>query len=335
MFTIDYPFIFMLFPIILGIWYFLDIKNLGQKSPNIFLKKYFKNPYEKKFIWIFRCFISLFITAIFCNINFVYTFTKKFPEPYTHIIVLDISRSMLAEDMDPNRMIVAKNAIKNFVQLRKEDNFTLIIFAGKAFTTISNTNDQNGILAFLDNISPNYILQEKPWLSGTNIWDTLLLALQEGDKINNKKSIILLTDGSANIGSNPLESASIAKNSNTKIYTIGIGLKNWQPLSYTDQNGQKNFFYDANGEKLITDLDEDLLINIANTTWGKYFTAENITKLNIAFQETNANIGNNFIEKTITQKIAITPILILLLIISIFWENYFRKKMYTHYNILK
>lgn len=53
-------------------------------------------------------------------------------------------------------------------------------------------------------------------------------------------------------------------------------MKNGIPLSYTDQNGQKNYFYDANGEKLLTDLDDEVLEKIASITGGKYFTAENI-----------------------------------------------------------
>lgn len=169
MISIHFPLIFVFIPILLALWYFLDFKNLGHSAPNNFLKKYTKNPSEKKWIFLMRFFAIFFILAIFSNINYTHTISKKIPEPHTSIIVLDISRSMLAEDMSPNRMSVAKNAIKNFIETRNQDQFTLIIFAGKAFTTISNSDDKDGILVFIENISPNYILQEKPGLSGTNI----------------------------------------------------------------------------------------------------------------------------------------------------------------------
>ena len=72
-----------------------------------------------------------------------------------------------------------------------------------------------------------------------------------------------MTDGSANVGSDPEKAASEITKSQIPIYTIGIGKKDNNPLTYTDLNGQKNFFYDANGEKIIGDLDDELLQKIA------------------------------------------------------------------------
>lgn len=75
-----------------------------------------------------------------------------------------------------------------------------------------------------------------------------------------------MTDGSANVGSDPEKAASEITKSQIPIYTIGIGKKDNNPLTYTDLNGQKNFFYDANGEKIIGDLDDELLQKIAIMT---------------------------------------------------------------------
>ena len=75
-----------------------------------------------------------------------------------------------------------------------------------------------------------------------------------------------MTDGSANVGSDPEKAASEIAKSQIPIYTIGIGEKDNNPLTYTDLNGQKNFFYDANGEKIIGDLDDELLQKIAIMT---------------------------------------------------------------------
>lgn len=109
-----------------------------------------------------RCLIIFFLLAIIGNIKWQYIKTESKPEPHLTTIILDISRSMLAEDITPNRMTVAKNALKNFVESRKDDHFTLIIFAGKAFTVISHSNDQAGILQFLESIHTDYIMQAKP-----------------------------------------------------------------------------------------------------------------------------------------------------------------------------
>lgn len=328
-------FIFILFPLLIGIWFFLEHKNLGETSPNIFLKKYSHTPKIKFLLWILRFIIIFLFLGIVGNFSFTQSITKSEPEPHHTTIILDISRSMLAEDIEPNRISIAKNAIKNFILSRKDDNFTMIIFAGKPFTVISKSNDQDGILHFLETISPSYIMQEKPWLSGTNIGDAILLAITENQNIDAHKNIILITDGSANIGSDPLKSTEIAKNLNIPIYTIGIGTKNNLPLSYTDINGQKNYFYDENGEKMIGDLDDELLQKIANETRGIYSTWESIKNLNIAFEKANANIGNKKIERIVIQNFALTPFFIFLLIIFLILENFIQKKFYRKYNILK
>lgn len=162
-----------------------------------------------------------------------------------------------------------------------------------------------------------------------------MLGANENKKNNSKKNIILITDGSANIGSDPLESTKLAINENISIYTIGIGTKTNIPLSYTDINGQKNYFYDQNGEKIITDLDDELLKKIAENTGGIYSTAENMSALNEAFEKTTKDIGNTFIEKTETKTTSLTPIFIIFLIIFLWCEKFFEKKFYLHYKILQ
>ncbi len=99
---------------------------------------------------------------ILANGTFSINITKKIPENNTIMIVFDISRSMLAEDISPNRMAVAKNAIKSFIAERKDDKLALIIFSGKAFLVVAPSTDKAGIEAFVENITPEYILQEKP-----------------------------------------------------------------------------------------------------------------------------------------------------------------------------
>lgn len=80
--------------------------------------------------------------AILANGTIAMSITKKIPEKNTIMIVFDISRSMLAEDISPNRMAVAKNTIKSFIAERKDDKLSLIIFSGKAFLVVAPSTDR-------------------------------------------------------------------------------------------------------------------------------------------------------------------------------------------------
>ena len=129
---------------------------------------------------------------------------------------------MIAEDIAPNRITVAKNVLNNFIQNREDATFSVILFAGKPFTVIKNSMDISGITHFIESITSEYIQQDKAELSGTNIGDALLLAHLEFSETSGEKSIILITDGSANIGIDPLKSLDEIKKSQIPIYTVGI-----------------------------------------------------------------------------------------------------------------
>lgn len=283
---------------------------------------------------MFRILAVVSIVFLMAGTSIVTSKIERIINPQNIMIVLDISRSMLAEDMNPSRMTVAKNSIKTFIQNRKNDNIWLIIFAGKPFLLVNNSNDTEGIEALLETIHPDFILQEKPWLSGTNIGDALLLAETELWQKKGEKSIILITDGSANIGSNPLESASESAKNDISIYTIGVGVKNNEPIFYTDSRGQKTFFYDQNGKKIKSDLDDALLIQIAKITDGAYYSAENTLKLSDAFASTESKLVPTFSEKKNTKQVSLTPILLIIFCVSIFGEQYFLKKFLKKYRIL-
>lgn len=183
------------------------------------------------------------------------------------MVVFDISLSMLAEDIAPNRISVAKNVVRNFISMRSGDSIGLIIFAGKPFVSIPFSTDYRGIMNIVEGLSPNLIRQDLPGLSGTNIGDALLLAnMTYSGSEAPVKSIILLTDGRANIGIDPYLSAAESSEKNIQIYPIGIGSRSGGELSYTDNYGQKTYFYDGNGGILKSDLDEPMLRKIADTT---------------------------------------------------------------------
>lgn len=137
-------------------------------------------------------------------------------------LVVDVSKSMLADDLYPNRLEVAKQKLRQFAALRPTDRLGVIIFSEKVFTLLPLTTDPKLIDAILSDIKIGGALG-----SGTNIGDALSLAVARGQVSETKnKVIILLTDGVNNIGNmTPLNAANMAKEYNIKVYTIGLGGK--------------------------------------------------------------------------------------------------------------
>lgn len=133
--------------------------------------------------------------------------------------VIDVSRSMLVEDFQPNRLEAAKNNIRRFVELSPVDRIGIIMFADKVFTLIPATQDLELVKQSVDQIRIGFLG------SGTNIGDALGLAIARSKgSIAQNKSIVLLTDGASNVGLiSPEEAAKRAKENNIKVHTIGIG----------------------------------------------------------------------------------------------------------------
>lgn len=134
-------------------------------------------------------------------------------------IVLDLSRSMLAEDLKPNRVEAAKQKVREFTDLHIQDRIGIVIFAERVFTLLPLSTDLNLISKMIDGIKLG------PLGDGTNIGDALALAV--GRLIQsqaNNKVILLLTDGVSNVGAlTPIQAAEMAQENKIKIYTVGIG----------------------------------------------------------------------------------------------------------------
>jgi Ca-activated chloride channel family protein len=135
------------------------------------------------------------------------------------ILCIDVSRSMLAEDIKPNRLEVAKERIREFARMRPTDRISVVIFSEKVFTLLPLTTDPSLVDQVLSEISIGYLG------SGTNIGDGLALSVARAVNSDTKnKVIVLLTDGVANVGTlTPIQAAQEAKKFNIKVYTIGLG----------------------------------------------------------------------------------------------------------------
>ncbi len=178
----------------------------------------------------------------------------------TIVLVMDVSKSMLAQDLQPNRLEVAKSTLANLTAGFKGNKIGIIVFAGTAFWKCPITSDIISANNFLNTIS----IEDVP-LGGTKIARALDLALNStADIPEGAKAIILVTDGEDDeSGLHVLIEK--AKKYKTKIYTIGIG--NTEGTQIPIEN---NFMKDENGNVVVTRLDEETLQFIADNTGGQY-----------------------------------------------------------------
>lgn len=184
------------------------------------------------------------------------------------VLSLDISGSMLAEDLKPNRLEASKDVAKEFIQGRPNDRIGLVVFSGEAFTQVPLTTDHQVLINMLMELKSGIIED------GTAIGDGLATSaarLQDSEAIS--KVIILLTDGVNNMGSvDPLSAAEIAKLYGIRIYTIGVGSYGTAPFPYKTPFGIQY-------QNVEVEIDEELLQQVAELTDGKYFRASSNQKL--------------------------------------------------------
>ncbi len=185
------------------------------------------------------------------------------------IVALDVSNSMLAEDIQPSRLERAKKAISKMVDRMENDRVGLIVFAGDAYVQIPVTSDYQAVRMFLPSIGPSTVPKQ-----GTAIASAINLAANSFSPGTDKsRALIIITDGE-NHEADPVAAARKAHAEGVTIYTIGIGKPSGAPIPLT-VNGQRTFLRDRNGHTVITRLDEPLLQKIAIAGGGIYVRANN------------------------------------------------------------
>jgi len=185
------------------------------------------------------------------------------------IIALDVSNSMLAEDIQPDRLTRAKQAISKLVDNLDNDKIGLIVFAGDAYTQIPVTTDYISAKMFLSTVSPDMVPKQ-----GTAIGAAISLAAKSFSPGEGKsKAIIIITDGE-NHEDDPVAEAEAASKAGIVIHTIGIGSAEGVPVP-VNTGGKRDYLKDADGSTVITKLDEEILKKIAISTGGNYIRANN------------------------------------------------------------
>jgi len=190
------------------------------------------------------------------------------------VMALDVSSSMLARDLKPDRLEASKSVAKDFIAKRPNDRVSLVIFSGEAFTQVPLTTDHQMIYTLFREIESGMIED------GTAIGDGLATSvsrLKDSDAIS--KVIILLTDGVNNSGSlDPRSAAEMAKMFGIRVYTIGVGTQGFAPYPVQTPFGVQM-------QQMEVQIDEELLQQIADATDGKYFRAEDNEMLKEVYNE--------------------------------------------------
>jgi len=270
----EFLYLLLLAPVIVVLWIINDyrrkkaLKRFGDtdlvKSLMPDVSAY--RPFVKM---IFQCMAIIAMSILLARPQFGSKVEEVKRQGVEVIIALDVSNSMLAEDIQPNRLERAKQAISRLVETLSEDKLGLIVFAGDAYTQIPVTTDYISAKMFLSTISPQIVPKQ-----GTAIGSAIDLGMRSFSQGDNKsRALIIITDGE-NHEDDPVAKAKEAAEKGIIIYTIGIGSTEGVPITI-NTNGKSDFMKDPDGNTVITRLDEAILQEVAVTANGKYVRANN------------------------------------------------------------
>ena len=279
----EFFWLFLLIPIVIGwqIWKrneqtaTLKISSLkGFKASKSILAKL------KPMLFVFRLLaLSSLIIAMARPRTVDVSSKTKTTKGIDIVMSVDVSGSMLAKDLKPNRMEALKDVAENFVKARPNDRIGLVVYASEAYTKSPVTSDKAVVLDAIRSIKYDNVLQD-----GTGIGMGLTTAINRlKDSKAKSKIVILMTDGVNNAGFiEPQTASDIAQQYGIKVYTIGIGSNGMADFPYAiAPNGQFLF------RMMKVEIDESLLRSIAKNTGGKYFRANSNQKLEAIYNEIN------------------------------------------------
>lgn len=266
----------LLIPYIL--WYFLDNKK---KEPTLRMSDTFAYLYAPK-SWkvrlvhlpmVLRCIVFSLVVIVLARPQTHNSWGSRTVEGIDIMLAMDVSTSMLAEDLRPNRMEAAKDVAAEFINGRPTDNIGLTIFAGESFTQCPMTTDHASLLNLLQNVRTDMaamgLIED-----GTAIGMGLANAVSRlKDSKAKSKVVILLTDGSNNRGDiSPITAAQIAKSLGIRVYTIGVGTNKVARYPMPVAGGVQYV-------NIPVEIDNKTLSEIAALTDGNFYRATNNKEL--------------------------------------------------------
>jgi Ca-activated chloride channel family protein len=230
------------------------------------------------------------------------------------VIALDISNSMLAEDIAPNRLEKAKNIISKLIDKFENDKVGLIVFAGDAFVQLPITNDFISAKMFLESITPSLISRQ-----GTDIGAAINLAMKSftpNEEVG--KAIIVITDGENHEGGAE-DAAKAASEKGIAVYMLGVGTADGAPIPTGNANEYRK---DKDGNIVMTRLNEEMSQNIARAGNGAYIRVDNTNNAQKLLQKeidklAKADVTSEVYTEYNEQFFHVAWIVLLLLIIDI------------------
>ena len=260
------------------VWYFLYKKK---SEPTLRMSDTFAYQYATKSLrmriihlpMVLRMICFIFVVLALARPQTHNSWNENDVEGIDIMLAMDVSTSMLAEDLKPNRIEAAKDVAHEFISGRPNDNIGLTIFAGEAFTQCPMTTDRKSLLNMLNNIRTD--IAARGYISdGTAVGMGLANAISRlKDSKTKSKVVILLTDGSNNRGEiSPLTAAQMAKSFGIRVYTIAVGTNGIAPYP-TIVGGTVQYM------NVKADVDTETLMKIASSTDGNFYRATNTDEL--------------------------------------------------------
>lgn len=237
-----------------------DPQIIGQLMPDVSKRR----PWLKFMLQLLAVTVCIFMV---CGPQFGSKLEKQKRKGAELMIALDVSNSMMAEDIIPNRLEKAKQVLSKLVDKLKNDKIGLIVFAGDAYTQLPITSDYVSAKMFLASISPALVPVQGTAI-GTAINRCMSSFPQEG---KTERAIIVITDGE-NFEDNAIESAKAATEGGVKVHVVGMGLEKGAPIPVGTSN---EFRKDKDGNVVITKLNEKMCQEIAEAGGGVYVRSDN------------------------------------------------------------
>jgi Ca-activated chloride channel family protein len=276
-----YPWFFALLAVIpLMIYWYINRYNRQQGAVLLSSVTHFRNSGSWKNVFRHAGFVFRLLAVVFLVLALARPQTRndeelKSGEGIDIIICMDVSGSMLAQDLLPDRLEAAKQVAANFVDKRTTDRIGVVIFSGESFTLVPLTTDKTVLKTQIYNIQRG-LLED-----GTAIGDGLGVSVDRlKDSKTKSKIVILLTDGEDQGGRiDPLAGKELAKAYNIRVYTIGVGTEGYAPVPVPDNSGG------TTTRQQKVNIDEKLLRMIAEETGGLYFRARDNESLQRIYNE--------------------------------------------------
>jgi len=245
------------------------------------------------------------------------------------LVVVDTSKSMLTQDVKPNRLERTKYAVQDLLKKLRGDRIGLIAFSGESFLICPFTVDYSGFLISLNDLNVDTVPR-----GGTNLAKAIAEAIKDYESVANQhKAVIIITDGD-DLEGDPLAMAQKAKDKGIKIYCIGIGSAEGELIQIKGRDGQKTFLKDRQGNYVKSRLNEGLLKQVALTTGGVYVKASGSQfGLDLIYERELSKFEKRDIEEKMEKKYFERfqfplGLAVLLLVVETCWTTR-RKKIFT------